>query len=1287
MKRKRFIARLSLMALLCVIPSLWAKVYVPGQSASQNGKQASVIQSNKRSLTEISLASLKIHYNFANVTNNTVADASGSGYNATLMNNASILEMGKYNVLNLGNGTAYLDMGVTAGNVLSSSGDHTVAVYYRVDKDASLSGNGFFLWAFSTLAANSATSGIYHAYRLNAQRFALSTGGYNNEKAVQIGGAAAKDTWAHIVYRQTGATGELYLNGILVGTNTAIPVPSSTFTTAPSCNWIGRAPFNGDNYLKNTLVYDFRYYTEAVSNDNIAEWAAMLDDLDYEYKYGTVGDFSQLNTYITQYNTLLTPAVVQNYPPVVVEEFKDAIGIAQDMVDANKASQFLIDDAVAALIAAYNSFQTKEGMSTGTPSPLIYDIAKGFKHPGALHTQEDFNRVKALLLANDSTAVAAYERLKANAYSQSNVTTYPVETIVRGGSGENYINAARGAAMAYQNALRWKISGDNAHAERAILILNSWATTCKTVTGDTNQSLASGLYGYEFANAAELMRDYAGWNAADFKKFQEWMLYLWYPRCIDFLRRRHETWPQGTPGHYWSNWGLCNALAVMSIGVLCDDVFIYNQGASFYKHDQVGNFVDNRTPPLDNNGLTEFIGNLVPAVHTDARGPYGYLGQMQESGRDQGHALMALGLAIDICQVGWSQGDDLFSLMDNRLAAGIEYVAAYNSGEDNLPWTEYWYHDVRTAWHNSWKMYANNDGGRYAFRPYWDRAIGHYEGVKGVSMPYSHTMKSMESIDAGGGNYGQTSGGFDHLGFSTLMSTRPAVTASQAPTLIIPTLVYNGVTYNQSELGGIVNTPTTNLTTTVPAGSTIRFVPTLPTGVTDTGNWNWDTGATTKELQITANQSGMYRVTYINQNGVKSTQLYSIAVNGDCRPDQLTPAITHKGVAVNDTLITVMTGDTVTLASWNKSGWGVYLWNNGATTSSIDVLNIHSSRTYSVIYTSQGGRKTQQNFHICVSLLAPSLSVDGGAVQKMQSVVVNAGQSVELMPLVPSGKESGSWSWSNGAVTRNLQLANIQSTGHYTVTYTYKNESYTQDFHVYMAVANKPFANGEYYIKNASNGKYLTNNALTLIPLFQGQSVEEPASQVWTITKDGARYKIVSNLDSRFLNEHGVFSTNPYYTAWNSYTLYGVEDGDLYAIRNGGSSGTDYWSINSNGTLTGKSGTTLNGYPFEIVSVNSISLQNEWYRAVTDAVDLQDELPENVHVYPNPIQDYLIVYLSGNIISKARLIMYSADGNIVKTASCAAGETIIGVDELPKGVYYGVLTLDGQKNTIKIIKN
>ena len=74
-----------------------------------------------------------------------------------------------------------------------------------------------------------------------------------------------------------------------------------------------------------------------------------------------------------------------------------------------------------------------------------YDSSRGFRHPGGLHTQADFNRIKQQLADGNAAVTASYNILKNAAYAQPNAGTNPVETIVRGGgSGENYMHAARG---------------------------------------------------------------------------------------------------------------------------------------------------------------------------------------------------------------------------------------------------------------------------------------------------------------------------------------------------------------------------------------------------------------------------------------------------------------------------------------------------------------------------------------------------------------------------------------------------------------------------------------------------------------------------------------------------------------------------------------------------------------------------------------------------------------------------------------------------------------------------
>ncbi len=549
---------------------------------------------------------------------------------------------------------------------------------------------------------------------------------------------------------------------------------------------------------------------------------------------------------------------------------------------------------------------------------------RGFVHPGGLYTQEDFDRVKAQIAEKNQTVLKAWNMLKTAEYAQSSVQTNPVETIVRGGSGENYMNAARGAAMAFQNALRWKLGGSAANARAAVRILMAWANKTTAISGNSDQCLAVGLYGYQFAQAAEIMRDYEGWSQESFEKFRQWMLGLWYPKAIQFLRQRNGTWENSgkwwkAPGHYWSNWGLCNALCVMSIGILADDVEIYNQGASFIKYDQTGNYAE---PPVMhdvtghdgfsgkaiwNDGLTEFWGNLIVTTAESAleTGAYGQLGQMNESGRDTGHSAMALGLAVDIAKIAYNQGDDLFAYMDHRLAAGIEYVAAQTQSVAGLPWTPYLYISSGYAYSDgrAWLMTEPALGAQ--MRPYWGTVIGMYEGVKGVAMPFSETAYSQMGTDEGG--KGSTSGGYDHLGYSVLMNTREPQLCppDKVPTELTGQMEYSGgltaalipsianekkrglvtsKTTCHNELGALVNTYTTTKSAVLPAGKTVRLIPQLPEGEEDTGQWLWNTGETTREITVGTGWSYVYRVTYTNAQGIRSRLAFFIATTDEEEP-------------------------------------------------------------------------------------------------------------------------------------------------------------------------------------------------------------------------------------------------------------------------------------------------------------------------------------------------------------------------------------------------------------------
>ncbi len=1138
---------------------------------------------------------LKLHFDFNTATENTVTDVAG-GIQAKLMNQAKVTKMGQYGVLDLGNGTGYVDMTASAGQIVSQFEDFTVSAYYRIDETASLSGAGHFLWSFSQSEANTQYASPYMAYRLNAQRMAISTGGWSGETAVSIGSESQKGSWIHVLYRQTGQTGELFLNGVRKLQSNTMPVLKNAFTASPAYNWIGRAPFSGDSYLKQTLVTDFRLYDHAVSDDEVAQLSGITASLDDAYENGGGGDNTALLTAISEAEAIM--AASNDYPEAAVITLRDVVTVAKN-ISKKDCNQMTYDQQTNGLKTAINVFKQAKGYVFDVSGITdVYDTNRGFRHPGGLHTEADFKRIRQQLADGNVRVTEAYNILKASAYSQSGVSTYPVETIVRGGgTGENYINAARGATMAYQNALRWKIEGTKANATAAVRILMAWANTCKLVSGDSNWALAAGLYGYQFAQAAELMRDYEGWSRDDFETFKQWMLTVWYPGNINFLRGRNGTWEnyvgnQGgiRPGHYWSNWPLCNALAVISIGILCDDVFIYNQGMSFMKYDQVGTFRDPRTAnPILSDGCTEFIGNLIVTTHESSleTGAYGKLGQMQESGRDGGHAAMALGLAVDICQVAWNQGDDLFSYMDNRMAAGIEFVAACTQNVQGLPWTNYKYVDCRTAWHNGWLMTGPAEPAEV--RNYWGRVIGHYEGVKGVKMPFAEQAYSQMGIDAGG--TGGTSGAYDHLGYTVLTNTynEQLCPEGQRPTLLAPRMEYEGQVINHNELGGLRNTYVNQSTQCLPKGKSIKLMPQLPEGAEDTGSWQWSTGQTTKDISVTTDRSAVYRVTYTNQNGVKSEQVFTVAVEGDCMHSRTKQSIYANGELIGDTVVTVFYGDKLTLSASDAAGWWTEVcWDNGQKGNELTLQAVTTERTVRGYIVNQGGRKEMVSYRLKVKYIQPNIEVNGVVKENTSTIIAKSGDAIVLQPHVPVALGAVNYEWSNGSTASTLDLGAIETSGIYTVKVSWEGHSETFIYEIFVKAtdSSRIIPTGNYMLHHVATDTYLTNNGLQQPVTFtEGNASAPTANQTWYIETTNKRHSLQSLSDSLSLGTIGKTVA----AVLKSFYFEGAEGIDRYALHSSTGTSARYWTATDNGQLSISTTADLTDFPFELIPVNHLN--------------------------------------------------------------------------------------------------
>lgn len=415
-----------------------------------------------------------------------------------------------------------------------------------------------------------------------------------------------------------------------------------------------------------------------------------------------------------------------------------------------------------------------------------------YAHPIALYTADDFARVKNAIAEGTAPDVVMqeFEALKSNIYTNGEygVTVHAHKEIVRGDATgtiegvENYGDAMRDAAAAYQFGLLWQLTGNTEYAEKGVKILNGWAQVCTAVTAnDQNHVLAAGCQGFTFALAAEELRDYSGWSESDFTVFKNWMTSVFATVNYKFLMLHGSTSCGAT--HYWSNWDLVNLCSYLQIGILTENDDMVKFVIEYFTNSGIGNGNINKL--------------ILGDAHTDPLGSGELLYQNQESGRDQGHACMSTLVAAQLCQAAWAlyQGNpgytslDFYSLNDNALLKMVEFVAMTNlrNGSDNgnaegswlisstqIPWTAVGPWCTGGSNHEASHEHTQfaDDSGRGKARPGWEAVYQHYkaQGVTGTKYVQMYADKLRPECGSGDSRYGYNSGAFDQIGWGTLMT-------------------------------------------------------------------------------------------------------------------------------------------------------------------------------------------------------------------------------------------------------------------------------------------------------------------------------------------------------------------------------------------------------------------------------------------------------------------------------------------------------------------------------------
>ncbi len=332
--------------------------------------------------------------------------------------------------------------------------------------------------------------------------------------------------------------------------------------------------------------------------------------------------------------------------------------------------------------------------------------ADEFRHPGILHSQEALDRIASLVDKQVQPAMGSYAKLRADRKSSFNYPMQgPFRDISRAGKyGYTKAPCEDDFNAAYYNALMWSITRDTRHADKAMEIIRAYARTLVKIH-PMDAPLCASLQGFMLVNAAEILRytythkNYSnGWTEGDTEQTERMFREVFIPVLTEFY---------ATKPYTNGNWGIAVNKAQIGMAVYLNDRALYDKAIEFFYHGK------------DNGSLPNYI-------HES--------GQLQESGRDQAHCMLAIGCFAEIAEVAWNQGQDLYSALDNRIMKGCEYLSKSNLGYEVpfFTWTDL------TGKYSAWHTLGQAALGQW--RAVFELPYNHYVERCGLEMPYTKVV-------------------------------------------------------------------------------------------------------------------------------------------------------------------------------------------------------------------------------------------------------------------------------------------------------------------------------------------------------------------------------------------------------------------------------------------------------------------------------------------------------------------------------------------------------------------
>lgn len=308
-----------------------------------------------------------------------------------------------------------------------------------------------------------------------------------------------------------------------------------------------------------------------------------------------------------------------------------------------------------------------------------------------------------------ATAAAALSAVTPLSYSPHALKDFNVDWNGKGQGHKELVE--EDGVQVYQQTMMWLITGDTRYAQNACNIICAWATTCERVVGN-NAPLECG-WGYDsFSRSAELLKfTYPAWPS---QVEQQYVAFI--NRLVMCQLRKPNLWT-GLP---LANWQTTIAECKAQFAILTGNRGLWEESLADWRR-----LMDAYIKPC---------------------------GECTETNRDLFHSQFGLGGLIQLAEIAWHQGIDLYGYDFSKLSKAMEFHAYItNGGKPEVC------------------NYALKGIG---FLPCgWEVGYNHYHGRMGLPMPETDKMLNNNRPEKYVFHWGL--GTLSHYGTAEVLHRRP----------------------------------------------------------------------------------------------------------------------------------------------------------------------------------------------------------------------------------------------------------------------------------------------------------------------------------------------------------------------------------------------------------------------------------------------------------------------------------------------------------------------------------